>query len=353
MKFTGIGTENLVLPDRIDTYLATAAEILKGQGDLVAAGLLEAGRAETIPDSHDNWDGGQYHYCVELSVPSDSLNAVVATKSKIEKRITEELINSISLPKEFVSSVSLVVDTFRKSIIHPQLSDESISRIWGKGTFRLFLSHKSGHKVNVAKIKSELSIFGVSCFVAHEDIAPTKEWQDEIERALNSMNMLVALLTQDFHSGSWTDQEIGFAFGRGVPIIAVKLEGADPKGFIGKFQAVSSDWASAPKRIAKLLFNQTKMVDAYAEAMRNCIDYDNANSLAEMLPEIRQCNETQMQAMLDAYNLNCQIRQSYGFNGTRSNTYGNGLAYYLEQITGRVFSCDAYGIKEVNKCPIA
>lgn len=347
MKFNGIGTKYLLLPDRIEAYLATAASILKGQGDLVAARLLTECHAEGIPDYQDNLDSGQYYYRAELSVPADSLAEVAAAKSEVEEKITDTLEETISLPNEFVSSVSLVVDTLRKSVTHPQLSGEDISRIWGTGTFRLFFSHKSGHKANVAKIKEELSILGVSCFVAHEDIEPTKEWQNEIERALNSMDIMAALLTQDFHSGSWTDQEVGFAFGRGIPIIAVKLEGADPRGFIGKFQAVASDWVSAPQKIAKLLFSHSEMVDAYVEAMKNCSSFDNANKLAEMLPEIKDCSKTQVQGMLEAYNENTEISHAFGFNGTKTFHYGPGLAYHLEKVTGRKFRSDKFEISEV------
>jgi hypothetical protein len=51
-----------------------------------------------------------------------------------------------------------------------------------------------------------LRSFGVSAFVAHENIEPTK-WQDEIEKALLSMNALAAILMPGFHESKWTDQE--------------------------------------------------------------------------------------------------------------------------------------------------
>lgn len=65
-------------------------------------------------------------------------------------------------------------------------------------------------KKEAAALKDSLSIYGISCFVAHMDIHPTKEWQSEIENALSSMDSLVALMTKDFHNSLWTDQEIGF-----------------------------------------------------------------------------------------------------------------------------------------------
>lgn len=47
--------------------------------------------------------------------------------------------------------------------------------IWKDGCFRLFLSHKSEHKDIASDIKEEISLYGISCFVAHEDIHPTKK----------------------------------------------------------------------------------------------------------------------------------------------------------------------------------
>jgi hypothetical protein len=45
-------------------------------------------------------------------------------------------------------------------------------------------------------------------------------------------------MTEDFAESRWTDQEVGVAIGRRVPIIPVRL-GADPYGFIGKYQGVA------------------------------------------------------------------------------------------------------------------
>lgn len=122
------------------------------------------------------------------------------------------------------------------------VSSDAVSRIWGnEGYYRVFLSHKSEYKEKAAELKKQLRSLKISCFVAHEDIQPTQEWQKEIENALFSMNAFVALMTEDFHDSDWTAQEVGFAFCRGVPSIALKL-GKDPYGFIGKFQALSCRW---------------------------------------------------------------------------------------------------------------
>jgi hypothetical protein len=65
--------------------------------------------------------------------------------------------------------------------------------------------------IETAKLKEELGRFGVSAFVAHEDILATRKWQNEIENAHRSMDAFAALMTDDFHDSDWTDQEAGFA----------------------------------------------------------------------------------------------------------------------------------------------
>lgn len=111
---------------------------------------------------------------------------------------------------------------------------------WRKGMFRLFVSHLATHRAFAAELQESLLDFGISSFIAHNDIEPTQEWQTQIETALSTCDALVALLHEDFHASNWTDQEIGFAMGRGVPVYSVRF-GQDPYGFIGRFQAFNGN----------------------------------------------------------------------------------------------------------------
>lgn len=103
--------------------------------------------------------------------------------------------------------------------------------------FRLFISHISKDKLIATRLKDALSAHEIAGFVAHEDIHPTLAWQDEIERGLRTMDAMVAVHTKGFAASFWTQQEIGFALGRGVKVISFKY-GEDPTGFIGKHQAL-------------------------------------------------------------------------------------------------------------------
>ncbi len=119
----------------------------------------------------------------------------------------------------------------------------AFDQLWGEGLLRVFISHKAEDKVLAKNIKGSFRVYGIASFVAHEDIVPMHEWQTEIERALFSMDLLVALLTEKFSESNWTDQEIGVAIGREVPVIPVRM-GKDPYGFIGKYQAIRGTNAS-------------------------------------------------------------------------------------------------------------
>ncbi len=213
-------------------------------------------------------------------------------------------------------------------------------RIWGDGRVRVFLSHKSEFMNETATLKKELAFYGVSCFVAHQDIKPTKLWQDEIEKALHSMDVLVALMTDGFQKSNWTDQEIGFAMGRKKLIVSVSM-GTDPYGFIGKYQGVASNWEDAPLKIMKILMLEEKMLDAYIEQLCCCSSYDDANRLSKCLPYISVLTKEQIRKLIDVYTENGQIHDSHGFNGLKPDEHGKGLVFHLSRATGKNYKLES------------
>jgi len=115
---------------------------------------------------------------------------------------------------------------------------------WQAGFFRVFVSHLAKFRRFAGEVQQALQHYGMSAFVAHNDIEPTAEWQDEIELALATCDAMVVLLHPGFHESDWTDQEIGYAMGRGIMIATVRL-GTDPYGFIGRFQALEGQGNTA------------------------------------------------------------------------------------------------------------
>lgn len=131
---------------------------------------------------------------------------------------------------------------------------------WEPFHFKLFLSHISSFKKTTSQLQAALRTYGVSAFVAHVDIEPTREWQDEIEAGLYSMDALAAILMPGFKDSNWTDQEVGIAIGRGVLVIPV-MRGSTPHGFISKYQGLYAEGKSVgwvAESIFKILLTSPK-----------------------------------------------------------------------------------------------
>ena len=110
--------------------------------------------------------------------------------------------------------------------------------IWRPGLGRIFISHRDKHKAEARELADALEEYGFSSFVAHETIPANEEWRKVIVAGLETMEIMVVFLTDDFHESIWTNQEVGHALGRGVPIISLKLGRLDPPGFISHVQAL-------------------------------------------------------------------------------------------------------------------
>ncbi len=123
---------------------------------------------------------------------------------------------------------------------------------WEPQHFRLFLCHLASFKKTTASLQAALRRFGISAFVAHVDIEPTREWQDEIEAGLWSMDALAAILIPGFKESNWTDQEVGVAVGRGVLVIPI-IRGLNPYGFIAKYQGLQAGGKTV-SQVARELF---------------------------------------------------------------------------------------------------
>ena len=199
------------------------------------------------------------------------------------------------------------------------------NNIFKNGAFGLFISHRDSFKRTANEIKESLAFYGISSFLAHEDIEPSKEWIKEIEKALFSMDALLALLSDGFSASVWTNQEVGVAFGRGKFILSVRL-GEDPQGFVGKFQALRSKGKNVDalcSQISAHLLNhaktQEKMIASYFSAIRNTASFAESEKWAELLSSIKNVNESQANVLMNAYNDNPQAYGCFLLNGQRGN----------------------------------
>lgn len=331
------------IPPRIENYLQLLAEVYKTSGNEELQSLIV--NAKPILDEayeYDNWNGGTYGHLLTLEIPLKIFLKVESRIDKISTDILQRLNKFITLEKENICGVSIILSP---STINPNTNwrEESglllqrpkrmipiqkQNHIWKKETYRIFLSHKTEDKVQTAKLKRDLSLYGIDCFVAHEDIEPTQEWAKEIEAALFSADACVALMTELYHNSYWTDHEIGCAYGLQIPVIPVRL-GCDPYGIIARFQAIRSTWTDLKMDLMKVILKQDKAKLSLITAIRNSKSFTASNYIAEIFPYIDSFPEEGIDNLIEVWATNNDACGSYGFNGSRPTQYGPGLAYYI------------------------
>jgi len=192
---------------------------------------------------------------------------------------------------------------------------------WRKGMFRLFVSHLAAHRAFAGELQEALLSYGISSFVAHNDIEPAAEWQAQIETALSTCEALVALLHDKFHASYWTDQEIGFAMGRGAPAFAIRF-GETPYGFIGRFQAFNGNGKTAAD-LARELFDsfrknkqtQRRMSGVLVELFEESGTFAQAKERIGYLEELGVWEPSFSARISTAAETNSQITQSWGVPG--------------------------------------
>lgn len=236
----------------LKAYYSTVAELLKEEKHTDAHRIFTGGDVASFIIDHDNWNGGMDFYAVEITV---DVKTYVALRNR---GIIEEVCSQIAAA--FNDSMNNTPDSVRGVSLTPSSTttfDErkiaEPSSYWKVGYYKVFISHLSKFKISASNLKLMLEPYGISAFVAHEDIKPSKEWEVEIEKALFSMNALCAILTPDFNKSSWCDQECGYAFGRNVLTIPID-KGLLPYGMFGKIQAIKSEGKNA-QQIAESVFD--------------------------------------------------------------------------------------------------
>ena len=258
------------MTDVFKSYTRTVQKLLLRYDKDLASAFVD-NNIEEIWQDHDNWNGGIDTYLIKLNLP-----LAVYYKLKDSNRIEEAEGKIVSFYEDMMKGD----DSIRLSRVAISPSDESQidfgtnnnDTMWKPGYFRLFISHVSKYKESASNLKNSLATYGIDCFVAHEDITPSKEWEIEIENGLFTMDALCAIVVPEFSGSAWCDQEVGIALGQRKLVISIN-KGENPYGFFGKFQALKSKSKSAEMaaEVWKAISNNDRTKDLYSEKLINLL----------------------------------------------------------------------------------
>lgn len=325
-------TSRHLLPGKVDQLLATLSRLYERQDKKLLQQIVVNSQVTVHEEwDVDNWNGGTYGHAITLTVFEQLFLEMLDFKEEFQRQINDDINSLNNVRNEHISEVFIEMqpaasEGWRENsgvLRNPQFSvsptSDDAKRIWGAYPVRIFLSHKSSVKKSTSSLKVALAACGISAFVAHEDIEPTEEWHREIERALFSMDALVALLTEDYHDSNWTDQEVGVAMGRGVPLIAVRL-GCDPYGLMGKSQALTgcnlNDPVSLSLKIFRLLHkrlpDKSQLFESALSVYSKSSDWANsAWSIKNVLAQFDTVGSNEVTRIMQAYEANSQNKYSF------------------------------------------
>ncbi len=304
-------------PISIDELAATLRDLSHHGADRKIQQVLEES-SWSLPFVHaDDWNGGTDYFLLNLAVPTALFAAIRESKEDAENEILG-MAGDIDAAYDN-HTISRVLLTPKLGTLPPKgnLPAGVVREIWEEGHFKLFLSHLATNKENVHNLKYALKCYGIDCFVAHDDITPSREWQEQIENALRSMDALVALVEPDFIRSQWCDQEVGWALGRGLQVIGVRLN-ANPHGFIGKFQGVSGS-LEYPKPLAKSIFealktqptHRTRLNQGLAYALLNSKSFSDSIALSKIIELCNDFTPADKQILWEACRTNNQVYQAH------------------------------------------
>lgn len=232
----------------------TVRELLKPI-HLELAGLLMDDNLEAIFENYDNWNGGIESYHLVFKIPVKLFTRLETDKliDTLEKQLMVCYANAMRGDDESLVLTSVMI---RPSADRVQTIGEKVDdSMWQRGYFRLFISHSSKFKKKTSHLKICLRPYGIDAFVAHDDIQISKNWAIELENTLFTMDALAAILTDDFKSSEWCDQEVGIALGQKKLVIPI-ARNQEPYGIMGQIQGLMiQNQSLLAKEVAKRVWN--------------------------------------------------------------------------------------------------
>ena len=185
----------------------------------------------------------------------------------------------------------------------------------------VFVSHSNKDNTMANEIESSINKLYLELFLAHRDIEGGEEWREVIRGKIRDCNVFVALVTPDFHESEYTEQEVGAAWLLKKPILSIRVDGTDPKGFITGKQWITYNKQYPHTTAGELvkfalteMDGHDRMVDVVVEILNNARSFNESNYLADILSSQTVLTPKQITGIKHALETNDQV---YGARYTK------------------------------------
>lgn len=327
---------SFILPRKLRLYLQRLHIDYHNRGETVLRRIVNDARwTVSEGQQYDSWnnDGHAVTFfaapallgLIALDQQDDICEQIRKDINKAARGVENEYISSVAIELEDQNDPAFQAsnDINARTVDAPQF--------WLEDHIRVFISHRDTHKKLAHKLAEDLVLYGCSGFVAHDTIEPDTEWQREIEKGLATMEVMVALITDDFFESVWTNQEIGFALGRNIPVISIKTGAVAPRGFIQGKQAIPRGQGYIQLLYEKISarVGHGRVVTALVSRLITASSFSDTRSRFDRLAQFGQCDAVEAGRIIKAYEENRQLSACYYLNNE------NRLINYLSRSTGK------------------
>jgi hypothetical protein len=292
--------------------------------------------------SYTEWNGGMHGHTIIFFLEAAILKHInLSEQKKICTKLSEDIDQLNTIEDEFIHKVSIEIYEEEnpeckssKNIFNQSITNIDIPTVWKPKNIRLFISHRDNVKTQAKQLAEYLEAYGISSFVAHDTIEPMEKWQHVIKKSLHTMNFLLAFITDDFFQSHWTNQEIGVALGRNIPIISIKLAKTDPCGFISDTQALPgniNDLEQISDNIYSILIQklgqESQLKDSVIQAFIKTPTWQQSDIRFNRLKKLSNITPNDIEQICRGYKENKQLHESYFL--TKSSDFQNFLEEHL------------------------
>lgn len=196
---------------------------------------------------------------------------------------------------------------------------------------KIFLSHSDKDKKIAAELKSKLVEHDLVVFLAHEDIDGGSDWVSKLYEEIQNSKIFIMLLTKNYHSSNYTDQEVGIAINCKKTILPICVDETRPYGFAFNKQAIVCSLPFEDSKIEKIV-NITKMdvipessyLDVLISKLVNSNSFAESATISTQIKKYDVFSESQLVQLTSALN-NPQVQYSYVADAIINKIIGDNL----------------------------
>jgi hypothetical protein len=120
-------------------------------------------------------------------------------------------------------------------------------------TKEVFLSYSTADKHLAGEVARGLGSAGLTVFQAHDGIGVSVAWRREIHSHLDSCVLLIAVVTENYNSAAWPNQETGYGIAKNKHVVPVIVNRIALKGLVEELQGVPLDTTQMRESVSRLI----------------------------------------------------------------------------------------------------